>query len=177
MTQLQAHEIAMAFNTLNDKKSWTARANSRPSSGTDMVHFTSTSGLVALSYNALDGRFTVKFNKFTAAWGDYIAAISRSLYTVLNTLKAAGLSFEAPPTPEGIEIIATRGADNSVYVRWNPPQRQPLGLESITQNYAAKSQPDFQTNTAADWPDGIFMPQGEPDGSDVDNSVIPHTPV
>lgn len=118
---MDAHTIAMAFNTANDKKLWKARANSRPQGGTDMVHFNSTNGMVTLSYNAVDGKFSVKFNKLHGAWGDYISAIARSLYTVLNTLKAAGLPFEAPPSPEGVEIIATKGAANVVYVRYVPP--------------------------------------------------------
>lgn len=118
---MDAHSIALAFNTANDKKTWIARANSRPAGGTDMVHFNAQNGMVTLSYNAVDGKFTVKFNKLHGAWGDYVTAIARSLYVVLNTLKAAGLPFEAPPSPEGVEIIATKGAANVVYVRYVPP--------------------------------------------------------
>ena len=117
---MDGHSIALAFNTANQKKSWTARASVR-SGGVDVVHFTSANGMVTLVYEVADNRFAVKFNKLHGAWGDYITAIARSLYGVLNTLKAAGLAFEAPPSPEGIEIVATKGAANTVYVRYVPP--------------------------------------------------------
>lgn len=111
-------EIALAFNTINDKKSWSARAASRPESGIDVVHFNSKTGLVSLIYDTTDNRWQVKFNKFQAQWGDYIGSIARSFYSILNTLKAAGLPFEAPPTTEGIVIEATKGPNAIVYVRW-----------------------------------------------------------
>lgn len=118
---LTAAEIALAFNSANTKATWSARPNSRPESGRDTVHFHSNTGLVTLVYNAVDNRFEVRFNKFQATWGDYVKSIARSLYTVLVTLKAAGLPFDAPEGPEGIEIIATATADSTVYVRWPAP--------------------------------------------------------
>lgn len=120
MAQITAAEIALAFNSTNKRGNWQARPNSRPESGLDVVHFNYTSGLIGIIYNTVDGRFQVKFNKYQSAWGDYIKGIARALYVILTTLKEAGLGFDAPDSPEGIEIVATASADNTVFVRWNP---------------------------------------------------------
>lgn len=113
-------EIAIAFNTANDKAHWMARAINRERKGvvSDVVHFEGRGGMVSLAYHVADGRFAVTFSKFQGAWGDYIKAIARSLFVVLNTLKAGGLPFEAPPTLAGIVIEAVTTDDNTVYVRW-----------------------------------------------------------
>lgn len=118
-------EIVIAFNTVNEKRGWTCRAHSSPEKGLDLVHFHTPSGLIDLTYNAMDGRFAVKFKKYQAAWGDYIRAISRALYYVLSTFKASGLPFDAPLSPSGITITATVGDDNSVYVAWSGMHRDP----------------------------------------------------
>lgn len=113
-------EIAAAFNTMNDKRHWSARAVSRERKGevTDVVHFEARGGMISLAYHVADGRFAVVFNKFHGAWGDYTKAIARSLFVVLNTLKAGGLPFEAPPSLAGMVIEAVTTDDNTVYVRW-----------------------------------------------------------
>jgi hypothetical protein len=111
-------EIALAFNTNNQRKLWNARPSSKPEKGLDMVHFTTKTGMVNLSYNTCDGLWRVKFNKMHGAWGDYINAIAKSFYNILHTLKATGLPFEAPLTYVGVVIEATTGDDNSVYVKW-----------------------------------------------------------
>lgn len=116
-------ELMIAFNTQNDKKVWSATAR-KSANGADVVHFSTTNGMVSLIFDCAAERFMVKFNKFQGAWGDYTKAISRSLYTVLTTLKSAGLAFEAPPSIVGVEIVMTIGDDNSVYVRW--PGQQPI---------------------------------------------------
>lgn len=114
---MNAQEIMIAFNTQNDKKVWTAQARTS-ANGADAVYFGTTNGMVSLVYHVEAKQFAVRFHKFQGAWGDYIKAISRSLYTVLTTLKSAGLPFEAPPSIVGVEIVTTVGDDNSVYVRW-----------------------------------------------------------
>lgn len=117
---LTGAEIAAAFMQHNDKRTWKARnVNRARSTGAgDVVHFEANGGMVALMYYPDTGQFAVKFNKFQGAWGDYIKAIARSLYTVLNTLKAAGLPFDAPTTLAGMVIEATTTEDNLTYVRW-----------------------------------------------------------
>lgn len=125
MTSLQgltSAEIALAFNNANTRKTWTARANSRPESGRDMVHFSTTTGIVALSYNCMDGRFQVQFNRMHATWGDYVKSIARTLHIVLNTLKASGLPIDAPASAAGVEVVVTASDDATTYVRWNNPQ-------------------------------------------------------
>jgi hypothetical protein len=113
-------EIAAAFMQQNDKKTWKARnVNRARSTGPgDVVHFEATGGMVSLMYYVDTGRFAVKFNKFHGAWGDYIKAIARSLFTVLNTLKSAGLPFDAPPSLAGMIIEATTTDDTTTFVRW-----------------------------------------------------------
>lgn len=122
---LTAHEIALAFGQQNTRKAWTARPNTI---GGETVHFTSTTGIVALVYQVEHGRWVVKFNKFQATWGDYVKAVARSLYVVLSTLKSAGLPFEAPEGPDGIEIVTTATSDATTYVRWPgaTPPAQPI---------------------------------------------------
>lgn len=113
-------EIAAAFMQQNDKRTWKARSvnRARNTGAGDVVHFESTGGMVSLMYYVENGRFAVKFNKFHGAWGDYIKAIARSLFVVLNTLKSAGLPFDAPPTLAGMLIECTTTDDNLTYVRW-----------------------------------------------------------
>lgn len=117
---LTGPEIAAAFMQQNDKRSWKARAvnRTRASGQTDVVHFESAQGMVSLLYHVETGQFAVKFNKFHGAWGDYIKAIARSLFVVLNTLKSAGLPFDAPPTLAGMVIEAVTTDDTTTFVRW-----------------------------------------------------------
>ncbi len=107
-----ATTVAAAFNQQNDKKYWEARAFP------PNVHFLSKTGMVQLVYHTETNQFAVKFVKFHAVWGDYIKAIARSMYVVLNTLKSAGLPFEAPPSLAGMAILATTTADNTVFVKY-----------------------------------------------------------
>lgn len=113
-------EIAAAFMQQNDKRTWKARCVNRARNGPagDVVHFEATGGMVSLMYYVDDACFAVKFNKFHGAWGDYIKAIARSLFTVLNTLKSAGLAFDAPPTLAGMVIEAETTEANLTFVRW-----------------------------------------------------------
>ncbi len=116
MDHYTAAEIATAFMQQNDKTSWEARSLSRETG--DVVIFKSTTGMISLMYTPHDDRFIVKFNKFQGAWGDYIGAIARSMFTVLHTLKSAGLAFDAPPSIDGMVIEATTSEDSDVRVRW-----------------------------------------------------------
>lgn len=130
---MTGNEIAAAFMQQNEKRTWKARCVSRQGKG-DTVYFESQGGMVALVYTPDNGRFAVKFTKFQGAWGDYIKAIARSLFTVLNTLKSAGLPFDAPPTLAGMAIEATTTDDNLTYVRWpgtSEPQPVQEGLDDL----------------------------------------------
>jgi hypothetical protein len=113
-------EIAAAFMQQNDKRTWKARSvnRARSSGPGDVVHFESTGGMVSLMYYVDTRKFAVKFNKFHGAWGDYIKAIARSLFVVLNTLKSAGLPFDAPPSLAGMVIEAVTTDDNLTFVSW-----------------------------------------------------------
>lgn len=111
-----AAEVALAFNGINERKSWAARPHAQD--GREAVHFTAPANLVTLVLECDTARFQVRFNKMQAAWGDYVRAIARSLHIVLSTLKQAGLPFEAPPSTDGIEIVATACDGATVYVRW-----------------------------------------------------------
>lgn len=118
-------EIATAFMQQNDKRHWKARAISK---GRDTVYFEASQGMVALVYDVEAERFAVKFTKFVGAWGDYVKAIARSLFVVLNTLKSAGLPFDAPATLGGMLIECTTTEDTTTYVRW-PGSAAPLSAD------------------------------------------------
>jgi hypothetical protein len=109
-------EISAAFMQQNDKKSWKATNLARQTG--DLVHFTSTNGMVTLIYYCNDNRFAVKFNKYVASWGDYTKAIARAMFTVLNTLKSAGLPFDAPANLAGMVIECTTTETTEVFVRY-----------------------------------------------------------
>jgi hypothetical protein len=109
-------EISAAFMQQNDKKSWKATNLARQTG--DLVHFTSTNGMVTLVYYCNDNRFAVKFNKYVASWGDYTKAIARAMFTVLNTLKSAGLPFDAPANLAGMVIECTTTETTEVFVRY-----------------------------------------------------------
>lgn len=112
-----AADVALAFNAVNERKSWQARPHA--SDGREAVHFTAPANLVTLVLECETGRFQVRFNKTHAAWGDYITAIARSLHVIMSTLKVAGLPFDPPADLEGIEIVATTGP-GLTYVRTGP---------------------------------------------------------
>lgn len=111
-----AAEVALAFNGVNERKSWQARPHA--SDGREAVHFTAPTNLVTLVLECDTQKFQVRFNKVHAAWGDYVHAIARSLHIVLSTLKQSGLPFDAPDTVAGIDIIATTGTGGITYVAW-----------------------------------------------------------
>lgn len=147
---ITAAEIVLAFNQQNAKKAWTARANSRPQAGMDLVHFTSPSGLISLAYNAVDGRFQVRFHKLHSAWGDYVKSIAKALYYILSVLKSAGLPFDAPASPAGIRIIATVGDDNDVYAEWPGMHRgfaPPPTKEQAVAGYVKEAEPTLEFDT------------------------------
>jgi hypothetical protein len=151
-------EIAAAFMQHNDKRTWKARCVNRqrvngPSG--EVVHFEAAGGMVALMYYPDNGRFAVKFNKFQGAWGDYIKAIARSLFVVLNTLKGAGLPFDAPSSLAGMVIEATTTEDNLTYVRWpgsDPAKETPE--DSLTEHLEGAG---FEQVQPADLPEGVSM--------------------
>lgn len=109
---IPALDVANAFNQQNDKKNWKAVCTG------ELVHFSSTSGMVALVYDAADGTFAVKFNKFQGAFGDYVQAIRRGLFSVLNSLKSAGLPFEGPATVDDMEVVISARDADKVFASW-----------------------------------------------------------
>ena len=117
-----AVEVALAFNTANTRKSWIARPNSRDAG--DTVLFTAPTNLVALVLHCSTGQYEVRFNKFQAAWGDYIKSIARSLYVVLSTLKASGMDMEAPETYVGMEVVTTATDSALTFVRWGGADKE-----------------------------------------------------
>ena len=108
---IDAQTIANAFNQQNDLKSWKVTCTG------ELVHFSTINGIVAVIYEADTGRFAIKFNKFQAAFGDYMKAIARSMFVILNTLKSAGLPFEAPPSLDDIEVACSI-KNGTIYARW-----------------------------------------------------------
>ena len=123
-----AADVALAFNGVNDRKTWSARPFSKD--GTETVHFTGgRNNIITLVLECDTGRFQVRFNRMHAAWGDYVTAIARAMCVVLSTLKAAGLPFEAPLGSDGIEIVATSGT-GATYARW-PGQTPPCPVTAI----------------------------------------------
>jgi hypothetical protein len=149
-------EIAAAFMQQNDKKTWRARSVSRARStgAGDVVHFESQGGMVSLMYYVDTGQFAVKFNKYHGAWGDYIKAIARSLFVVLNTLKSAGLPFDAPASLAGMVIEATTTDDNLTRVRWpGAPDPQPMG-DDLGEHLEAAG---FEQVQPDDLPEGVSM--------------------
>lgn len=163
---MTGQEIAAAFMQQNDKRTWKARCvNRQRATGVgDVVHFESAGGMVALMYYPDTGRFAVKFNKFHGAWGDYVKAIARSLFTVLNTLKSAGLPFDAPSSLAGMVIEATTTDDNLTYVRWpgsgSEATHNPLdpvvqeGLDDLAEHLEAAG---FEQVQPDDLPEGVSM--------------------
>jgi hypothetical protein len=149
-------EIAAAFMTQNDKRTWRARSvnRARNSGAGDVVHFESAGGMVSLLYNVQDGRFAVKFNKFHGAWGDYIKAIARSLFVVLNTLKSAGLPFDAPATLAGMVIECTTTDDNLTHVRWPGMPAASLDTDDLGTHLEAAG---FARTHVEGLPEGVDM--------------------
>lgn len=112
---LSANEVANVFNQQNDKASWRAVCTG------ELVHFTSTNGMVALVYDAAAGTFAVKFNKFQGAFGDYVQAIRKGLFSILNTLKSGGLPFEGPPTVDDMTVLIRAASADDITCEWDTP--------------------------------------------------------
>lgn len=112
-------EIATAFMAHNDKVAWQARCIPQPQG--DVVYFTSTQGMIQLEYDVPAERWSVKFNRVQAKWGDYTGSIARSFINILTTLKAAGLPFDAPVSVVGTIIETELGPDGKVFVKWRGP--------------------------------------------------------
>ncbi len=142
--QMNADLIALTFNQQNERKSWKARPDSRPSAET--VHFKGTHGMIELVYDVWGNRFAVRFNKVHAAWGDYIRAISRGLYIVLSTLKSGGLPFDCPDEPEGCKIECTVLDGSDVYVSYvaDPKTVAEATMPELTVTGRVPTKPNIQ---------------------------------
>lgn len=91
---MRADEIAHGFNGVAERKYW--RATVAGTRVNPEVHFNSRSSMVVITYRISSGDFTVSFSRASAAFGDFLASVWRSLDQVLVALKAAGLPFAAP---------------------------------------------------------------------------------
>lgn len=128
--------IADVFNQQSPKNNWIAKTATRvTANNAEFVHFES-NGIVTLTLNCNTGKWTINFNKFVAAWGEYVGAIARSFHTVLNTLRSGGIPIDAPATPEGTRITVTFG-DSDIFVEWadmtDPPQNPLQDMLSFDQ--------------------------------------------
>lgn len=91
---MRADEIAAGFNSVAERQYW--RASIAGTRVHPEVHFNSRASMVRVSYRITPGDFIVSFTKSSAAFGDFLASAHRSLVQVLESLKAAGLPFDAP---------------------------------------------------------------------------------
>lgn len=130
MTFIDAQTICDAFNQNNTKKAWKARRLNMP--GGERVMFESQNGMVALTLDPATWRYSVKFYKFHGAWGDYIKAIARGIYTVQTTLKSAGQPVEAPLGLNGTVIQSTTN-EAGIVEAWWPGQMQ--GVQTFIDTY------------------------------------------
>lgn len=91
---MRADDIANGFNSVTERKYWRAVV-----AGTRVnpeVHFNSRASMVRVSYRIASDDFTVSFSRTSAAFGDFLASVYRSMAQVLAGLKAAGLPFSTP---------------------------------------------------------------------------------
>jgi hypothetical protein len=112
-----ALEIADAFNQQSAKVNWRAKALCGRAEG-NIVQFDS-NGLVRLHLNCTDGAWSIEFNRLQTSWGDYMTAIRRSFYSVLNALVSAALSFEAPPSLDDIVVTIMTQPNGKITLSWH----------------------------------------------------------
>lgn len=156
---MTAAAIALAFNTQNMRKVWSARANSRDNM--ERVHFTTETGMVKLTYDVRENTFRVDFMKVHAAWGDYVRAAARALHVVLTTLKSAGLPFDAPDDDEGVTIRTTTGAEGAITVAYEAPPTVASAI--MPEQFKAERSIAMSAALGA-----AYSPERKPDGAPLD---------
>ncbi len=102
-TYMTAHDIATAFDTGNERKTWTCRKFT--SNDIEQVIFKVGSDLIELNYNCNTMKTEVTFKKFIASWGDYCKAITRSYYYVLHCLQRGGIPMTIPEKHDDCTIV------------------------------------------------------------------------
>lgn len=160
MNDVTGAELAIAFNQHSDKKGWSARSSSRTSTGLDLVHFSGPNTIITLTYDVMDGKFIVRFNKAHAAFGDYIKSIAKALYYVLTVLKAAGMPFDAPLTPAGVRVLCEATDDSTVYAEWPGMHPAPIDAGTLHPVLPFAMNPEYATN-----PEYIAAVMGEIDAT------------
>lgn len=122
--QYSAQEICEAFNRTNEKATWSARPNSRDTA--DLAIFHSPSDLIEISYDAIKGRFNVRFVKAQAPFRTYMIGIAKAFTYVLECLASAGLPFAPPPAASDVEVrcaLAETGTDVTAW--WDGMHPEP----------------------------------------------------
>jgi len=127
MAQYSAQEICEAFNRTNEKATWSARPNSRDTA--DLAIFHSPSDLIEISYDAIKGRFNVRFVKAQAPFRTYMLAISKAFSYVLECLAAGGLPFAPPAKPSEVEVRCALSEKGDVVTAWWDGMRPAKGAE------------------------------------------------
>lgn len=102
-TYMTAHDIAIAFDTGNERKTWSCRKYQ--SNDIEQVIFKVGSELIELVYNCNTMKTEVTFRKFIASWGDYCKAITRSYFYVLHCLRRGGVPLSMPRKHDECTIL------------------------------------------------------------------------
>jgi hypothetical protein len=119
-------DAAQAFNADDANRNWSARVScrNRTSGIINAVSFTYRGGLISIVMDCdcpLGERFTIRFERHTASFGDYLAAIQKGLYRILSSLARAGLASEARGLMSYTQIEFAMRKDGKVtFIRWLP---------------------------------------------------------
>jgi len=139
-----AAAIALAFNSVNERKTWSCRTNTRDASGAGTVHFTHNTGMVALIYHCATDKMQIRFNKYQASWGDYIKAAARAFHVVTTTLAQGGLPIEPPADYTDVEITVQPSNSDHTYISYpqpaNPVMPEVRGADPLITRLAAEMQ-------------------------------------
>lgn len=102
-TYMTASDIATAFDTGNERKTWSCRKFT--TNDLEQVIFKVGSDLIELTYNCTTMKTEVSFKRFTGSWGDYCKAITRSYFYVLHCLKRGGIPLTLPEKYDECTIV------------------------------------------------------------------------
>jgi hypothetical protein len=118
MARLLADHVAKAFNEICPSH-WRARAylKNRSTGVFNACKFTYKGGMVQLLMDCdvpIGQGFQIKFQNFTASFGDYIVAIQKALYQVLSKLHDADMAPNVPELLSPSEIMFGLRKDGAV---------------------------------------------------------------
>lgn len=119
-TYMTASDIATAFDTGNERKTWSCRKFT--TNDLEQVIFKVGSDLIELTYNCTTMRTEVNFKRFTGSWGDYCKAITRSYFYVLHCLKRGGIPLTLPEKYDECTIVVRLDGEAKVrtFVEYAP---------------------------------------------------------